>query len=1526
MPYIGRDLNRGNYLKLDDISSSFNGSTQTFNLTVGGSAFTPGSAFSILVSVGGVIQEPESAYQVNNSEITFANAPTAQDSFFCIALGVALGIGVPGNGTVNGTQMSKPFNYDGFFYLNDGTNRVGINSSIPSETLDIVGNTKISGIVTATSFSGPLSNASGISTFYDLRVTNNLTVEGTTTTLDTNLIGVDRIEVGANSNSVVGVAITQSGTADIVNLFDGGTNVLTVTDTGKVGLGTDNPDTLLHVYGSSATQKLITLAGGGSKRNNYIGIFQSDNLEIGADEDNQGGDSSIRFRIDGSEKVRITSTGQVGIATDTIPTQGKFFVGVQTSSNNYVSQPTVRFAVETSPDATLGDVSAVHIGQRAAGSADPAIIFHRRSGDVAWKSWGARIHQGGLDSLRFSFAPSALPGSHTFTDEMIIKRAVGVGIGTNNPTSKLHIRGDHANSVELRVENTEGFIRFRTNNNVGSYGAQQHIFKSSDLGTEYARFNASGNLGIGTDNPSQLLHLAADSEHQILLKRGGAAPSEVAFKNSGNYAVISNNTNGIDFQTGTTPSSSMHIDQNGKVGIGTDNPGQEISIWNDSPAIRLVDTNPYAAGQYGQIAQSGGVLQLTAKGDGATHGSIYFYGQNNSELVNLYRTSDNTHQWYTASDSNSMKMRLIDSGNLGIGTINPGKKLEIHTTGTSGDGILLKATDNTYPSFIGDSNRSNNDLFLVALQGYWNGNRVGEVTVESGSDTTNKDEGMVRIRTRNAGDSSPQDRFTVYHTGQTQVHSTTDSSSTTTGSLIVSGGVGIAKTITCGGNIIVSDNQKLYFEGDDDDDFNCIGRQTSENSIVLTSRHDLANIIDSNNDDTDSHWTVRHNGTTIAGSSELFRVQSDGKITNNPSYLTHNVNLYGGNSHTAGVRIEVAHSTTTVSGNTASGSFPHHLNLTNYSGNGSADNRMVTIGFDIPTTSTHANGAIAYQATGAGQGDFSFWTETGNAIYERLRITSDGKVGISTASPTAKLTIGRATGGYMNEGGIQVNRPHSLGLKNGIHVYTDAGYNNTASYQNSAFKATGTSGHAFACSTDAGSNGQGGTLNAKIDFDGDAHFLGDLGVGTNSPVARLHIHNSGTTSSDHAYAFFTTGDTGSTASDGLTVGVAANQVATVNYREAGTLSLGTAGTPRFQMTGTGGITATLGSNNSDNFQIDGHASQGRTTFAVKAGNDTSNSITSMRLVRSNGNNPVSIFIDNSSNDGNWMNSIDGGDIIFHLMKSGSGSSLPKFRVNHDGKVSLGDSPAANPSATLHVRNSGNVSSTLGGAPASVMIEATTNQNWSGGDAGAELLFKKGGDITGAIRNEHDRTPGSHSYEDAGLAFYTAPAAESPTATKKFVIKSTGDIDIVNGNLSFANGRGISFASTDDGSGTMSSEKFEDYEEGTFTPTSNATLSTAEGSYTKIGRQVTVHIRVTFSSQSSGTQVNIGGLPYSGGMPGAVSNGSVPNGFGYISGGSVIPQVHMTHNTAVLYFYNFGSIMTISNVSGKQYRFGLVYHT
>ena len=62
MPYIGRELERGTYLKLDDISSSFDGNKTIFNLTKGGDPFFPGSPQSIIVSVNGTILEPVTEY------------------------------------------------------------------------------------------------------------------------------------------------------------------------------------------------------------------------------------------------------------------------------------------------------------------------------------------------------------------------------------------------------------------------------------------------------------------------------------------------------------------------------------------------------------------------------------------------------------------------------------------------------------------------------------------------------------------------------------------------------------------------------------------------------------------------------------------------------------------------------------------------------------------------------------------------------------------------------------------------------------------------------------------------------------------------------------------------------------------------------------------------------------------------------------------------------------------------------------------------------------------------------------------------------------------------------------------------------------------------------------------------------------------------------------------------------------------------------------------------------------------------
>lgn len=120
------------------------------------------------------------------------------------------------------------------------------------------------------------------------------------------------------------------------------------------------------------------------------------------------------------------------------------------------------------------------------------------------------------------------------------------------------------------------------------------------------------------------------------------------------------------------------------------------------------------------------------------------------------------------------------------------------------------------------------------------------------------------------------------------------------------------------------------------------------------------------------------------------------------------------------------------------------------------------------------------------------------------------------------------------------------------------------------------------------------------------------------------------------------------------------------------------------------------------------------------------------------------------------------------------SSKGGLRITSNGYIGIG---TRSPLYNLHIARNADASSTLGGAPAVLMLEQANNNNWSDGEAAAEILFKKGDDIVGAIRSEHTRSGGTHSYEDAGLAFYVAPASETPTAFEAMRINHEGYIGI-----------------------------------------------------------------------------------------------------------------------------------------------------
>ena len=86
MAYIGRQQSPGSFIKLDDLSSQFNNSTTQFSLKVGGEPFFAGNPYTLLVSLGGVIQEAITSFTIVEDKINFASAPVSGANFFCVVL------------------------------------------------------------------------------------------------------------------------------------------------------------------------------------------------------------------------------------------------------------------------------------------------------------------------------------------------------------------------------------------------------------------------------------------------------------------------------------------------------------------------------------------------------------------------------------------------------------------------------------------------------------------------------------------------------------------------------------------------------------------------------------------------------------------------------------------------------------------------------------------------------------------------------------------------------------------------------------------------------------------------------------------------------------------------------------------------------------------------------------------------------------------------------------------------------------------------------------------------------------------------------------------------------------------------------------------------------------------------------------------------------------------------------------------------------------------------------------------------
>ena len=194
------------------------------------------------------------------------------------------------------------------------------------------------------------------------------------------------------------------------------------------------------------------------------------------------------------------------------------------------------------------------------------------------------------------------------------------------------------------------------------------------------------------------------------------------------------------------------------------------------------------------------------------------------------------------------------------------------------------------------------------------------------------------------------------------------------------------------------------------------------------------------------------------------------------------------------------------------------------------------------------------------------------------------------------------------------------------------------------------------------------------------------------------------------------------------------------------------------------------------------------------------------------------------------------------------------------------------------------------------------------------LFASNGsaEFSGYLRNDRFTTKAGLSLNLSGTDYAFAAYQDSANPLATIGVDGTATFA---GNITLSTaGTGIDFSATAGGTGTDTSELFDDYEEGTFTPglsfgggTTGITYGEANGTYTKVGRFVfcTMVMSLTNKGSSSG-DVLITGLPYATqNTPSARGGG----GFNYtdaFANLNHIPVLYSVNNSTEVYVYQLNS--------------------